>query len=92
MKEKPTSNAPPRPVVTTGIPGLDNILSGGFPPHRLYLVQGDPGVGKTTMALQFLREGARQGERVLYVTLSETREELHAVARSHGWSLDGVDV
>jgi circadian clock protein KaiC len=92
MKEKPSSTTPTRPVVQTGIAGLDNILCGGFPPNRLYLVQGDPGVGKTTMALQFLREGVRRGERVLYVTLSETREELHAVAHSHGWSLDGVDV
>lgn len=78
--------------VATGIEGLDAILGGGFPRKRLYLIQGDPGTGKTTMALQFLLEGARAGEAGLYVTLSETREELLAVARSHGWSLDGVAV
>jgi circadian clock protein KaiC len=76
----------------TGVPGLDAILCGGFPRDRLYLLQGDPGVGKTTLALQFLREGTGLGERTLYVTLSETRNELLAVARSHGWSLDGIDI
>jgi circadian clock protein KaiC len=75
---------------TTGIQGLDNILDGGFPRNRLYLVQGDPGVGKTTLALQFLLEGARLGEKGLYITLSETREELEAVSASHGWSLEGL--
>jgi circadian clock protein KaiC len=76
----------------TGISGLDEILLGGFPSHRLYLVEGQPGTGKTTLALQFLLEGKRLGERVLYVTLSETKEELGEVARSHGWSLEGIDV
>jgi circadian clock protein KaiC len=79
-----------RPRAATGIPGLDEILGGGLPAHRLYVVEGDPGSGKTTFALQFLLEGASRGERVLYVTLSETREELHDVASSHGWTLDGV--
>jgi circadian clock protein KaiC len=78
--------------LTTGSPGLDDILNGGFPANRLYLIEGDPGTGKTTLALQFLLEGARQGEPVLYVTLSETKEELLSVARSHGWSLDGLDI
>jgi circadian clock protein KaiC len=78
--------------VSTGITGLDHILGGGLPPKRLYLVEGDPGSGKTTLGLQFLREGKRQGERVLYVTLSETKSELGAVAASHGWSLDGMDI
>lgn len=82
----------PNAVVPTGVPGLDDVLCGGFPCHRLYLVQGDPGVGKTTLALQFLLEGVRRGERSLYVTLSETEEELHAVARSHGWSLEGLEI
>jgi circadian clock protein KaiC len=74
----------------TGTSGLDHILGGGFPPQALYLLQGDPGVGKTTLAMQFLLAGSRRGESCLYVTFSETREELFAVARSHGWSLDGI--
>lgn len=77
---------------TTGVEGLDDILAGGFTPNRLYLLEGVPGSGKTTLALQFLLEGARRGEPVLYVTLSETEEELRGVADSHGWSLDGVTV
>lgn len=81
-----------RPRISTGTSGLDAILNGGLPPKRMYLLQGDPGVGKTTMALQFLLEGARRGERVLYVTLSETHDELRAVSESHGWTLDGLDV
>ncbi len=76
------------PKASSGIPGLDSVLAGGFPRNRLYLIQGDPGVGKTTLGLQFLLEGIRQNERGLYVTLSETVEELKAVASSHGWSID----
>jgi circadian clock protein KaiC len=76
--------------LATGSEGLDSVLDGGFPANRLYLIEGDPGTGKTTLALQFLLEGARRGEPVLYVTLSETKEELTAVADSHGWSLEGV--
>ncbi len=75
-----------------GAEGLDDILGGGLPRNRLYLLQGDPGVGKTTLALQFLLEGAKQGETGLYITLSETREELEAVVESHGWDLDGIQV
>ena len=74
----------------TGIEGLDDILAGGFPRGCFYLVQGDPGSGKTTLALQFLLEGVRRGEKGLYITLSETRDELLSVARSHGWSLDDI--
>jgi circadian clock protein KaiC len=74
----------------TGIPGLDEVLHGGLPPNRVYLVEGHPGTGKTTLALQFLIEGRRLGEPVLYVTLSETKEEMSEVALSHGWSLDGI--
>jgi circadian clock protein KaiC len=74
----------------SGIAGLDQVLRGGFPRNRLYVVEGNPGAGKTTLALQFLLEGMRHGETVLYVTLSETAEELYEVAESHGWSLDGI--
>ena len=81
-----------RRPASTGITGLDDILAGGFTRSRLYLVEGVPGSGKTTLALQFLMEGAAAGERVLYVTLSETEEELRAVAASHGWSLDGITI
>ncbi|HEX2059307.1 MAG TPA: ATPase domain-containing protein [Thermoanaerobaculia bacterium] len=79
-------------VAATGIEGLDHILLGGFPRNHVYLLQGDPGVGKTTLGLQFLLEGARNGERGLYLTLSETRNELRAVAESHNWDLSGIDI
>ena len=77
---------------STGVEGFDTILGGGLPRNRMYLVEGDPGTGKTTLALQFLMEGVRRGERGLYITLSETKEELLAVARSHGWSLDDIHI
>src|SRR5437899_7395974 len=76
----------------SGVDGLDNILGGGFPRGGFYLIQGDPGSGKTTLALQFLLEGLRRGEKVFYITLSETKQELLQVARSHGWSLDKIPV
>jgi circadian clock protein KaiC len=82
----------PRDAAPTGIDGLDDIMAGGFTRRRLFLVEGVPGSGKTTLALQFLLAGARRGEAVLYVTLSETEEELRAVAASHGWTLEGVTV
>ena len=72
----------------TGVAGLDDILGGGLSRRHLFLIEGEPGAGKTTVALQFLREGARQGERTLYITLSETAAELRASAVSHGWDLD----
>lgn len=74
----------------TGIEGLNEILGEGLPANCLYLVQGDPGSGKTTLALQFLLEGVRLGEKTLYITLSETKDELVKVARSHEWSLDSI--
>ena len=76
----------------TGISGLDHLLQGGFPAHRLHLIEGDPGTGKTTLALQFLLEGRNRGESTLYVSLSETATELRGVAASHGWDLTGVEV
>jgi circadian clock protein KaiC len=80
------------PFVATGIEGFDDIIGGGLTPDRIYLIEGDPGSGKTTLALRFMLEGLRRGERGLYVTLSETRNELEGVARSHGWSLQGLEV
>src|SRR6266403_1333212 len=77
---------------SSGVEGLDDILTSGLPRDCFYLIQGDPGSGKTTLALQFLLEGVRRGESVFYVTLSETREELLQVARSHGWSIDRIPV
>ncbi len=77
---------------STGLAGLDEVLRGGLPAARLYLLEGPPGSGKTTLSLQFLRAAAQRGDRALYVTLSETAEELTAVARSHGWSLDGIEL
>lgn len=76
--------------VPTGVPGLDDILGGGLPKRHLYLVEGDPGTGKTTLALQFLLEGIRHGEKVLYVTLSESKRELEDVIRSHQWPPQGL--
>ena len=77
---------------STGIAGLDDILAGGLARRRLYLVEGVPGSGKTTLAMQYLLAGAQVGESVLYVTLSETEEELQTVARSHGWQMDGITI
>ena len=79
-------------VAATGIEGLDHILLGGFPRNHVYLLQGDPGVGKTTLGLQFLLEGIRNGETSLYITLSETNDELQAVANSHQWDISRIHV
>lgn len=78
--------------ISSGIPGLDDILNGGFPGGHFFLVEGEPGAGKTTLGLQFLMAGRNRGEPVLYVTLSESEREIQKVARSHGWSLDGIDI
>jgi len=80
------------PRARTGVRGLDDILGGGLPTNHLYLLEGEPGTGKTTIALQFLLEGVSKGERGLYVTLSESAAELKAVASSHGWDLDGIEI
>lgn len=79
-------------LAQTGVQGLDEILNGGLLRSRLYLIGGDPGSGKTTIALQFLLTGIQQGERCMFVALSETRGELEATAESHGWSLDGIHI
>jgi circadian clock protein KaiC len=88
MNERTTTQtASPQERCISGVEGIDAILGGGFPKDCFYLIQGDPGSGKTTMALQFLLEGVRRGERVFYITLSESKTELLKVAASHGWSL-----
>lgn len=87
-KEPPLTDA----KCATGVPGLDRVIGGGLPRRRIYLVEGAPGSGKTTLALQFLLNGAKAGEKVLYISLSETRDEVEEVARSHGWSLDNVEI
>lgn len=86
----PTSTSGSSFKCKTGVHGLDEVLGGGLPRNRLFLIQGEPGVGKTTLALQFLLAGAKLGERGLYITLSETKAELEEVAASHGWDLSAV--
>ena len=78
--------------LSTGISGLDNILGGGLIKDRIYLIEGEPGTGKTTTGLQFLVDGAKRGESVVYITLAETAAELAGVAESHGWALDGIHI
>src|SRR5579871_1993101 len=80
-------NSPLTERCSMGVPGLDAVLKGGLPARRLYLIQGDPGVGKTTLAMQFLMEGVQRGEVGLYISLSETKDEIEVVAKSHGWDL-----
>ena len=87
-----TDEEPVPALVVTGIPGLNDVLNGGFTPNRVYLIEGNPGAGKTTLAMQWLLEGQRLGEKGIYVTLSETKAELNAVAWSHGWSLAGINI
>jgi circadian clock protein KaiC len=78
--------------ISTGIDGFDGILDGGYASNRVHLIEGQPGTGKTTLALQFLMQGAAAGERCLYITLSESKDELEQVAETHGWDLGGVDI
>ena len=78
--------------LTTGVPGLDYILNGGYAANRAHLIEGRPGSGKTTLGLQFLLEGVVRGETCLYITLSESKRELLSVAAKHGWSLDGIEI
>ena len=78
--------------VSMGIDGLDFILKGGLTKNRLYLLQGNPGTGKTTIGLQFLLDGEQKGETGLYITLSESKEELIAVGKSHGWDLEKLNI
>jgi circadian clock protein KaiC len=87
-----TAEATPPPRMSTGIAGLDDILGGGLTPQRVYLVEGSPGAGKTTLGLQFLLDGEARGEHGLYITLSETTDELKAVAASHGWTIDALSL
>src|SRR3981189_2853244 len=78
------------PRAATGSAGLDAVLGGGLPRDRIFLIEGDPGAGKTTLALQFLLAGVARGESVLYITLSETEPEIRLIADSHDWSLEGI--
>jgi len=87
-----TTDAPKPSLISSGIAALDDILGGGLRANRVYLLHGNPGAGKTTLALQFLLAGVRDGEKVLYITLSETKQELLSVAESHGFSIGGVDI
>jgi circadian clock protein KaiC len=82
----------PNDIVSTNIDGLDNLLLGGFRREGFYLVQGDPGSGKTTLALQFLQGRVRAGERCLYISLTETRRDIENTCRSHGWNLEGIEL
>lgn len=92
-KRSNKTQSPPMPErASTGIAGLDEILAGGLPPNHVYLIDGDPGTGKTTLGLQFLLAGRDAGEKGMYVTLSETAEELTSTAESHGWTLENVDI
>jgi circadian clock protein KaiC len=96
MSIQASSHTPPASesnrLISTGVPGLDQLLTGGLTRRRLYLIEGRPGTGKTTLGLHFLLEGLRLSERCLYITPSETAAELRSIAESHGWSLDGIQV
>ena len=92
QEEEEKVSAPTITRCSSGCPGLDDVLGGGLPVGHLYLIEGEPGTGKTTLALQFMAEGVKRGEKVLYVTLSESRVELETVARVHGLKLEGLTV
>jgi circadian clock protein KaiC len=87
-----SADTPSPSEASTGISGLDELVNGGLTPDRMYLIEGTPGTGKTTLAMQFLQAGRDRGERTLYVTLSEGKEELREIAASHGWTLDGIEL
>jgi circadian clock protein KaiC len=84
----PEATNPESPLIATGIPGLDDILLGGLPAGQTYLIEGDPGTGKTTLAMQFMQAGLQNGEPCLYVTFSESRRDLLSSSHAHGWSLE----
>lgn len=84
----PAAHPTARPRISTGVAGLDDIVNGGLEPGRVCLVEGTPGTGKTTLSLQFLLADRAAGKTVIYVTLSESEQELRAVAATHGWTLD----
>ncbi|HYF44354.1 MAG TPA: ATPase domain-containing protein [Ramlibacter sp.] len=92
MRHRVTAHLPEQERAPSGVPGLDDVLGGGLPSNHLYLIEGNPGAGKTTLGLQFLRKGADVGEKGLYITLSETAAELRTIAGSHGWDLQGIEV
>jgi circadian clock protein KaiC len=87
-----TSEPPEVPRASTGIEGLDRILGGGYPAHEIYLIEGEPGTGKSLVGLHFLRAGAVAGEKCLLITLSQSREAIARLAGSHGWAMDGIEV
>jgi circadian clock protein KaiC len=89
---KKSSQSPITTRIGTGVLGLDEILLGGLPSGQMYLLEGDPGTGKTTLAMQFIIAGVRQGEKTLYVTLSESRTELEGSAISHGWEVSELPI
>jgi circadian clock protein KaiC len=86
------SHVEPARALPTGVPGLDDVFGGGFAPNRLHLIEGLPGSGKTTLAMQFLLDGSKRGERCLYISLTESKVELVSAAGSHGWALDGIQI
>jgi circadian clock protein KaiC len=90
--DPPHENGRKKALLSTGIDGLDDVLGGGLQQGRVHVVEGDPGAGKTTLAMQFMLEGARNGEPCLYVSFSETEHELRAFAESHDWDITGIQV